>query len=398
MAYRCVESVWAEISLDNIAHNTREAKRLVKSGTIIMGILKADGYGHGAVHVGNTVLDNGADRFGVATLAEAIELRNAGYSVPILILSYTPPDRFDDIVRYDLTQTVYRYEQALLLSIAAKRREKIAKIHIKIDTGMNRLGFIPCEDSIVSIDKIQELSNVAIEGAYTHFAKAYEVNKAYTYAQMEKFNWMMGELEKRGIVIPIKHVSNSAAVTDLPEYNLDMVRIGSILYGLPHRPNLGEDIIDLRPAMTVKSRISNLKMLPQGVGISYGHTYITSSERRIATLPMGYVDGITRIGSNKIQALVGGCKVPQVGTICMDQCMLDVTSVASVDYDDEVILLGSDGANEITADDKANILGTGNCEIVCAVGRRVPRLYIFKGKEVGMSNYLVEGCWNMKVL
>ncbi|WZL72963.1 alanine racemase [Clostridiaceae bacterium 35-E11] len=390
LPFKDIGGVWAEINLDHIAHNTREAKRLIKKDTILTGVLKADGYGHGAVAIGKTLLENGVDRFAVATLSEAIELRKAGYEVPILILSYIPKDRVADVIKYDITQTIYRYEQAEIFSKTAAEMGKIVKLHMKIDTGMSRLGFLPDDESICIISKILELPNIEIEGIYTHFALSFIKDKTFTHKQMDKYMWVINKLEKLGIHIPIQHVSNSATVTDLPEYNLDMVRVGSTLYGLPHIENIDKNRIDLRPAMTVKTRISNIKTLPKDVGVSYGLKYVTPSKRKIASIPVGYVDGFTRIGSGKIQAIVRGRKVPQVGTICMDQCMLDITDVDNVDFDDEVILLGSDGVNEITADEKANILKTGNCEIVCSIGRRVPRVYISGGKVIDVVDYLLK--------
>jgi alanine racemase len=385
-----IGGVWAEINLDNIAHNAREARRIIKKDAIFMGVLKADGYGHGAVAIGKTLLENGVDRFAVATISEAIELRNAGYEVPILILSYTPDYRTDDVIKYDITQTIYSYEQAKDYSEVAKRLGKTAKVHIKIDTGMSRLGLLPCEESIDEISKMCELSNVNIEGVYTHFALSYVGDKTFTHEQVDRFMWIVSELEKRGIDIPIKHVSNSAAAIDLPEYNLNMVRAGSILYGLPHREDFDKSIIDLRPALMVKTKISNVKILPQNVGVSYGLKYVTPCKKKIASIPVGYVDGFTRIGSGKIKAIVGGQKIPQVGTICMDQCMLDVSGVANVDVGDDVILLGSDGVNAITADENANVLGTGNCEIVCSIGRRVPKVYISENKVIEVVDYLLK--------
>ncbi|WP_432662176.1 alanine racemase [Wukongibacter baidiensis] len=383
-----VNGVWTEINLDNIAHNTREAKRLIKKGTILCGVLKADGYGHGAIQIGKTLLENGVERFAVANISEAIELRKANFDVPILILSYTPEYRANDIIKYDITQTVYNYNQAKFFSEAARELGTKAKLHIKVDTGMNRIGYVPCIESVKEIIKIMTLPNAEVEGIFTHFAQSFIEDKTPCHIQVEKFLWVINELERNGIHIPIKHVSNSAAVTDLPQYNFDMVRVGSTLFGLPHMDNIDKNRIDLMPAMTLKTVVSNVKMVPKGEGVSYGYTYITPNNRKIATLPLGYVDGLTRIGSGKSLGIIRGQKVCQVGIICMDQCMLDVTDIENVEIGDEVILLGTDGKNEITADDRAKILGTGNCEIVCAVGRRVPRVYKSNGRIVDVVNYL----------
>lgn len=257
-----IRPVWAEINLDNLAHNIKEIRKITKEGTMIMAVVKANGYGHGSIDVAKTFLDNGADRIAVATLSEAIELRKAGIKVPILILGYTPKEQYDKVLKNNIIQTIYSYEDAIVLSQRAVGLNTEAFIHIKVDTGMGRIGFLPDSQSIDSIEKISRLQGIKIEGIFTHFAKADEMDKSHTRSQYEKFIWINDELKSRGIEIPIKHVSNSAAIIDLPEYNLDMVRPGIILYGYYPSDEVDKTRIDLKPAMTLKARVSNIKKVP----------------------------------------------------------------------------------------------------------------------------------------
>lgn len=383
-----VRPVWAEINLANLAHNMREVKRCVKEGVLITAVVKANAYGHGSIYAAKTFLKNGADRLAVATLSEAIELRKGGIDAPILILGYTPISQYSLVIEHDIIQAIYNLEGAVAFSKAAERLNKTGSIHIKIDSGMGRIGFLPTDDAVNDIIEISKLSNVEIEGIFTHFATADEADKSYTNLQYDRFMSVVNKLEKKGLSIPIKHVSNSAAIIDLPHFNLNMVRAGIMLYGYYPSNEVNKDRVQLIPAMTLKAKISNIKTVPQNTGISYGHIFVTQRESKIATIPIGYGDGFTRMLSSKIEASVNGKRVPIVGRICMDQCMLDVTEIDDVKIGDEVVLFGYEKGS-LNADDIAEKLNTISYEILCMVGRRVPRVYVQDGDIIGVDDYLI---------
>lgn len=381
--------LWAEINLDNLAHNIREVVRVTKEDTLVTAVVKANGYGHGATVVAKTFLENGADRLAVATLSEGIELRNHGIKAPILILGYTPEYQFNDVIKYNLTQTVYNYGQCCAISLAASELNSIGVIHIKIDTGMGRLGFKSEAETLEEIERISQLPNVEIEGIYTHFAVADAREKEETRKQIDKFNWINKELESQGIMIPVKHVSNSAAIIDLPDYNFNMVRAGIMLYGLYPSKEVNIENVLLKPAMTLKACISNIKTVESGTGISYGHIYVTDKSTKVGTLPLGYADGFTRMLTGKTDVGIQGIRVPVIGRICMDQCMIDITNIESVNIGDEVILFGDGRDNSPHIDDIAERLDTINYEVVCMVSRRVPRVYVKNGEIIEIKDYLL---------
>ncbi|QQY80025.1 alanine racemase [Keratinibaculum paraultunense] len=384
-----IRPVWAEINLDNLIHNIKEVRRITKKDTLVTAVVKANAYGHGSVEVAKAFLENGADRLAVATLSEAIELRKADILAPILILGYTPIYQYRLVTKWGIEQTIYNYESAKALSDVGTKLGKNSKIHIKIDTGMGRIGFLPNKNSIEEIIKISKLPNLKIEGIYTHFAKADEKNKEYTTSQFKKFMYVVNELEKNGINIPTKHVSNSAAIIDLPQYNLDMVRAGIMLYGYYPSDEVDKDKVILKPAMTLKAKVSNVKMVPKGTHISYGGIYTTDKESQIATIPIGYADGFSRLLTSKAEAFIRGKRVPVVGKICMDQCMLDVSEVENINIEDEVVLFGYE-KDYPTVEEIANKLGTISYEIICMVGRRIPRVYIKNGEIVKIIDYLLD--------
>ncbi|HZJ76854.1 MAG TPA: alanine racemase, partial [Oscillospiraceae bacterium] len=343
---------------------------------IICAVVKADAYGHGVVEVSEVLLKNGVDRLAVSTLEEAIQLRNNGYtSTTIMVLGYTPEEHGDAIIDNNIIQTVYTYNQALYFSNLAKEKHKGAIIHLKLDTGMSRLGFQSNIQSLNDIKKILELPNLNVEGIFTHLATAGEENKDYTYRQFNMFMDFVEQLENEGYSIPIKHVSNSAAIIDLPEMNLDMVRPGIIFYGLYPSDDVDKERIKLKQAMELKAGVSHVKVLPRGYGISYGSKYITSGNEKIITIPIGYADGYTRGLFGKAEVIVCGKRIPIVGDICMDQCMADATGL-NVKIGDEVVLYSSDGKSGITIDDIAKKIGTINYEVICMLGKRVPRVYL----------------------
>ncbi len=365
--------VWAEIKLKNLQHNFKQVKESVSQETLIMAIVKADGYGHGAVPVARAVCEAGADRLGVALPVEGKELREAGFELPIHILGEVLSEQIPLILKYNLIPTVAKKETAEEINYLAGEKSIIKKIHIKVDTGMGRIGLLPRE-AVGFIKDIHNLKNIEIEGLMTHFAKADESDKEYTYQQWEKFNYVLRKIEEEGIKIPIKQAANSAAIIDLPQMNLNMIRPGIILYGLPPSHKV-DNIFSLKPVLSWKARIVYLKEVPGGYGISYGTTYITPEKRKIATIPLGYADGYPRLLSNRGEVLIHGERVPIRGRICMDQFMVDVTDVPDVRVGDEVVLIGRQGKKEITATELADLMGTINYEIVCRVGRRVRRVY-----------------------
>ena len=381
---------WAEINLNNIAHNVREIKRILNKKTEIMGVVKADAYGHGVMEVTRTLLENGVTHLAVSMLDEAIQLRNHGITVPILILSYTDPKRAREIIKYNVTQTVFSHDLAEALSSAATEAGARVKIHVKVDTGMTRVGFMPGYSAVKNIIQISSLPGIIIEGLFTHFASADESDKQYTRMQFDKFMSIWNELNRVGVFIPVKHCCNSAAIIDLPEMHLDMVRPGIILYGLYPSDEVDRSKLDLKPAMSLKANVILVKDVEEGVDVSYGRTYRTKVQSKIATLPVGYADGYTRLLSGRGKVLINGEFAPIVGRICMDQCMVDVTGFKSeVRAGDEAVMIGSQNGRIISVEDVAGWSETINYEVVCLVGKRIPRFYIKNGEVSDVLNYLI---------
>lgn len=381
---------WAEVDLDAIAHNAREIRRITNKKAEIMCAVKADAYGHGVLEVSRTLLSNGATRLAVSMLDEAIQLRNNGITAPILILSYTDPIRAEEIILNDVTQTVFSHDLAIALSGAAVKLKKNIKIHIKIDTGMTRVGFSPGYSAIKNVIEISKLPGIIIEGLFTHFASADEEDKRYTNMQFERFMTICAELNRIGLYIPIKHAANSAAIIEYPEMHLDMVRPGIISYGLYPSNEVDKTKIDLKPAMTLKANVVLVKEVEKDTCISYGRIFTTKNDSRIVTIPIGYADGFTRILSNNAQVLINGEFFPVVGRICMDQCMVDVSNnKTEVRVGDEVVIFGRQADKEIRIEDIAAAIGTINYEIICLIGKRVPRVYIQDGKVSKVLNYLI---------
>lgn len=384
---KIMRPVWAEIDLDKAAYNMKNIKKLVKDKEVI-AVVKADCYGHGADDLAPVFLENGASRLAVAILTEGIELRKKNITAPIMILGYTPLELGEELINNDIEQTVYDLEYAKKLSNIAERLGKKAKIHIALDTGMGRIGFIPNEESIEAVEKIASLNGIEIIGIFTHFSTADEYDKNYTNEQFKKIKNFISELEKRNINIPLKHVSNSGAIMDMPETYLDAVRAGIILYGYYPSNEVNKEKLDIKPILTLKTTVSHVKEVEEGTSISYGRTFITERKSKIATIPIGYADGYSRLLSGKAKVIINGKFAPVVGRICMDQCMIDVTDIGEVKVGDEVILLGEEGNLKFNADDFAEIMGTINYEITCMLKQRIPRVYIKKGKIVNVRNYI----------
>jgi alanine racemase len=380
---------WAEVDLDRIGHNARRVRALTRKTAEVMGVVKADAYGHGVSRVVPVLLENGVTRLAVSMLDEALELRRQGVAVPILVLGYTDPRRADEIISGNVTQTVYSRDLARSLSDAACRMGREARIHIKIDTGMGRVGFLAGFEAVRDTTWIHGLPAIVIEGAYTHFASADEEDPAYTIRQHALFTGVCSELDACGVTIPIKHVCNSAAILRFPAMHMDMVRAGLILYGMLPSPFCGGDH-GLLPAMTLKSNVVLCKAVEAGSPISYGRTYVTPGPTRIATIPIGYADGYPRSLAGKASVLVGGRRAPLAGRICMDMCMADVGGLpCTVSVGDEVVLFGRQGEGEIPVEEIGEWMGTINYEVTCLIGRRVPRAYLTCGQVEAVSNYLL---------
>jgi alanine racemase len=381
--------VWEEVNLDNLAYNMKNIRARVKSKEIF-AVVKADAYGHGAVEVAPVLLENGATRLAVAILTEGVELRKAGIACPIMILGYTPETLFGDILEYDLEPTLFSYEYAEKLSKAAAAAGKTVKIHIKVDTGMGRIGFLPNEKSVDEAVKLSKLPNLEVEGLFSHFSTADELNKEYSNYQYKNYNWFLDKLVENGVKINIRDIDNSAAIMDLPETNLEGVRPGIILYGYYPSDEVDKKVLDIKPVMTLKACILHIKTLEEGQFIGYGRKFKTERKSVIGTLGIGYADGYTRMLSKKAKVIINGKFAPVVGNICMDQCMLDLTDVGDVKVGDEVILMGTDGNLKFDVDDIAPLLGTINYEVLCMIGRRVPRVYTKGGKVVKVKDLLLK--------
>lgn len=365
---------WAEIDLGAVRHNLHRIREAAGKAKI-MAVVKANAYGHGMFEICKVCLEEKVEYFGVASLDEALAIRRENIKNPVLVLGYVPPCYAGMVVENDISSTVFNWQGAKALSEAAVKQGQKARVHLKIDTGMGRLGFLPDEKSLKDIEKIAHLPGIFIEGIFTHFATADAEDKSFAHEQLARFNNLVKKLEDKGVKIPLKHCSNSAALMDIPEAHFDMIRAGIVLYGLYPSDKVNRSRLQVIPVMRLKSRISFLKVLPPGHTVSYGRTYCCTSPTKVATVPIGYADGYSRLLSNKAWAVVRGVKVPLIGTVCMDQCMFDVTAVEGVKEGDEVILFGR-AEDGITADDLASIIGTINYEIVSCIGPRVPRVYI----------------------
>lgn len=378
----------AEVDLDAIRHNVRQFRRHLPESVRLMAVVKADAYGHGAVPVARAALSAGADSLAVAFLDEALELREAGVSSPILVMGYTPPRAVGEAVRNDVTLTVYSEEVVEALGCQVAREGRSVDVHVKVDTGMGRIGLLE-EDFPAFLRHFARFPRLRIGGVYTHFACADEPDKGYTHFQHRCLLRFLDQLREAGMDTPLVHCSNSAAAIALPEYRHALVRIGIGMYGYYPSEELNRRVIRLKPALTLKTRIVRLKRPPKGTGISYGKTVTVDGSRWIATIPVGYADGLSRRLSNRGSALVKGRRVPIVGRVCMDQTMLDVTEAMPVSVGDEVVLYGRQGDEVICVDEVARLLDTISYEVTCAVGWRVPRVYLEGGKPVEVINRLM---------
>ena len=379
MYKEAIRAAWAEINITNLDYNIKNIKEKVGPGKKITGIIKADGYGHGAVKMATVLRANGIDSFGVATLSEAVRLREAGFLLEeILVLGLTPEPYVDVIVEHRLSPVVCDYKNAEAISKAAQKAGIIIKGYIAADTGMGRIGYNP-EDpaSIDDVKMIQTLPNFQINGLFSHFSTADAADKTYSAVQEQRYSVFYKRLTDAGVDIPHRTLSNSAAVMEIASAHYDMVRPGIILYGFYPSDEVDKNQLSIRPAMSVKANIVQLKKVPAGTSVSYGRKYTATKDSLIATIPIGYADGFPRPYSSKGKVIVNGVYAPIAGNICMDQCMIDVTHVPYVKLGDEVTIMGSDGICEILADDIAEATGTINYEIVCAFGQRLPKVYVY---------------------
>jgi len=379
---------WVEISLEALRHNLRSFRRLIPEKIEIMAVVKANAYGHGAVEVAKEAMSCGAGYLAVAFLDEALQLRHAGITAPILVMGYTAEQGIKLAQRYDITLTVYSWT-VLDAVIAAVSPERSLKVHIKLDTGMGRLGLHDQAEAIAFIERALNTPGLQVEGLFTHYACADEADKTYTLQQYARFERVVNYFSSKGVRFTYLHAGNSATAIDCPELTYNMVRLGISMYGLYPSDEVQHEKINLQPVMSLKTRIVMLKHMAKGSGISYGSKYHTQKEDEwIATLPIGYGDGFSRMLTGKVQALVHGIKVPVVGTICMDQCMINVTGLENVQVGDEVVLFGRQGDASIAADELAKMLGTINYEITCMISHRVPLVYLRDGQICNITNSL----------
>lgn len=378
--------VYAEIDLDAVVFNMESMRRNIAPETGMIGVVKADGYGHGAVPIAYAI-DPYVAGYAVATVDEALILRNHGIEKPILILGVTHKSRYENLLEGDIRPAVFTMEQACPLSDLAVSKGTRAKIHLALDTGMSRIGLEADEGGADLAAQIAALAGIEVEGLFTHFAKADEADKAAAHRQMEDYCHFVKLLEERGVEIPVKHCSNSAGIIDLPEANMDLVRAGISIYGMYPSDEVDQEQVALKPVMALKSFITYIKPLKAGRAVSYGGTFVAERPMRVATIPVGYGDGYPRNLSGKGYVLIRGKKAPILGRVCMDQFMVDVTGIPDASAEDEVTLIGRDGGEEILVEDLARLSGGFHYEIVCDIGKRVPRVYMRLGEPIGSKDY-----------
>ncbi|MBR6596141.1 MAG: alanine racemase [Oscillospiraceae bacterium] len=380
------DSTRVKIDLDVIARNFDAVKK--KVGVSVMAIVKADAYGHGAIQVARLLQDK-CSFFGVSSMLEAMELRQAGLSNPILVLGRTPVSAFPLAIQQGIRPAIFHFNDALALSEAAQKAGHTALFHLAVDTGMSRLGFQATEESLDICEKIAALPGIRAEGLFSHFATADSADLERSRKQAELFDWFDGELKKRGIYVPIRHLDNSAGLMNFDRH-YEMVRSGIVTYGMYPSEEVSPELLELEPALQFLSRITHVKTLPAGREISYGGTYVTTKPTVVATVPVGYADGYRRQLSGKFHVLIRGKKAPILGRICMDMMLVDVTDIPEASVNDQVVLVGRSGDEVITMEEIAEAAGSFNYEFVCGISRRVPRIYTQGGKTVHSVHYLLD--------
>ncbi len=373
--------VYAKIDLDAIAYNMEQMKKRLGGDTQLIAVVKTDGYGHGAIPIAQMFEDTEyVWGYATASLDEAMVLRDAGIQKPILVLGCVFPDQYEDMVRYEIRAAVYTFEMAKGMSEAAERLGGNAILHIKLDTGMGRIGFPVSEESVECIERISKLEHVVLEGMFTHFAKADETDKTYTKMQHEQFVWMQRALLEKAIEIPYLDCDNSAGIIDFPDLKHDLARAGISLYGMYPSDEVNQQAIDLKPALELISHISFVKEVEAGTSISYGGTFVAPKKMRVATIPVGYGDGYPRSLSNKADVLIRGKRARILGRVCMDQFMVDVTDIPKAAFMDQVILVGDDGEEHISVEELSELSGRFPYEFVCCLSKRIPRVYTRDGR------------------
>ena len=383
------ERVYAEINLDAILENVLAMKEHISDTTKIMAVIKTDGYGHGAIPIANELeKEDSVYGFAVATAEEALDLRKNNIKKPILILGYTFPGKYEELIQNHISMALFREDSLMEIAEVAEKIGQKALVHIKVDTGMGRIGVRPDKEGIGFAGKILANNALCLEGVFTHFAKADEANKEFTYGQLEKFNSYVDEIEKTfHYQVPIKHASNSAGILDIKEANMDLVRAGIILYGLLPSDEVSKDEISLKPALSLYSTIVYIKEIEKGTPVSYGGKFVADKKMKIATIPVGYGDGYPRSLSQKGYVLIRGKKAPILGRVCMDQFMVDVTHIDDVGMGDKVTLIGKDKGERITVEELGNLADKFNYEFVCGLSKRIPRTFVKDEKVIGTENY-----------
>ena len=380
--------VYAKIDLDAVAWNMEQMKKNLKEGTEMVAVIKTDGYGHGAVQVASMLESyDYVWGYAVATLDEAVVLRAAEIQKPILVLGCIFPDQYWEMLKYEIRMNVYTKEMAEAISALAVEKGEQAYVHIKLDTGMARLGFSAEESSIEEIKEIAELPNLVLEGVFTHFAKADEEDKTFTMMQLEKFEWMTQRLEEEGVTFPYVHASNSAGIIDVRRADYNLVRAGIAIYGLYPSEEVDKEKVQLKPALSLKSHIAFVKDIPAGTPVSFGGDFVSEHQMRIATIPIGYGDGYPRSLSDTGYVLIRGKKAPIIGRICMDQFMVDVSDIPEVKFGDKVTLIGRDQEEYLPVEKLSELSGRFNYEFVCDLGKRIPRVYVQDGKVEEQVDY-----------
>lgn len=378
-----IRDTYVEINLDNIAYNVRKIKEIVGEGVAIAAVVKANAYGHGAVDIAPTIMENGGDYLAVATLSEALELRKNYIDYGIFIMGYTPDEYLEYVVQNNITQTIFSLRQAKLINDLGKKYNKIPKVQIKYDTGFNRLGFKDSQESIDEINNIFQLDNIEVEGIFSHFALA---GRTEDDIQYEKLMSAVKQLESKGRKFKYKHICDSISGIDYPEYRLNMIRPGAIIYGLK---SYHDESLVLKQAMTFKTKIYHIKTLEKGEGVSYDYLWKADEKRIVGTLPFGYADGYPRNMRDKGFVTIHGKKAPILGVICMDQCMVDLTDIPEAKVGDEAIIYGDGTNNTIDIQEMSKLAGTNKNELVCRITMRTPRVYIKDGKVYKILNYLL---------
>lgn len=378
-----LRDTYAEINLDNIAYNVRKIKELVGDGVAVAAVVKADGYGHGSVGIAEAIMENGGDYLAVATLSEALELRNSCKSYGILIMGYTPDEYLEHVAENNITQTIFSLRQARLLNELGKNLGTVPKVHIKYDTGFNRLGYRDSQESIDEIYEIFSLDNIEVEGIFSHLALAGQEDDDIQY---KKFINAVQSLEDKGVSFKYKHICDSISGIDYPQYRLSMIRPGAIIYGLK---SYEDDSVVLKQAMTFKTKIYHIKSLEKGEGVGYDYLWRAEKNCVVGTLPFGYADGYPRNLRDKGYVTIHGKKAPVIGVICMDQCMIDLTGIPEAKVGDEAVIYGDGTGNTADIHEISQLAGTNKNEIVCRISRRTPRVYIKDGRVCKIINYLL---------